>query len=147
MDTIFSQMNPVPTILHLFLRFTSVLSSLVSLGVLRGLCDTRVYHLLRYSLFGSVQAGSGAQPASHLMGTRGYFPEVRARGVKLPIHHRLVPWQLCTAISSLPPYAFCVWCLITHNTDKVYLSCMLKALPISSSLTHHPTCVWVIGDL
>lgn len=140
-------MNPVPAILHLFLRFTSVLSSLVSLGVLRGLCDTRIYHLLKFSLFGSVQAGSGEQPASHLMGTRGYFPEVRARGggVKLPIHHRLVPWQLCTAVSSLPPYAFLVWRLIAH-TGKVYLCCMLKALPISSSLTHHPTCVWVIGD-
>jgi len=138
-------MNPVPTILRLFLRFTSVLSSLVSLDVLRGVFHTRIYHQLRFPLFGSVLAGAGAQPASYLMGTRGYFPEVRARGVKLPIHHSLVPWPLCTAISSLPPYAFLVWCLITH-TDKVYLSSMLQALPITSSLTHHPICVRVIDD-
>jgi hypothetical protein len=147
LETIFSKMNPVPTTLHLLLRFTSVLSSLVSLGVLRGFFDTRIYHLLRFSLFGSVQTGTGAQPASNLMGTRGYFPEVRGRRVKLPIRHRLAPWQLCAVIIFIAPYtyAFLVWCLITHK-DEVYLSCMPKALSISSSLTHHPICVWMIDD-
>jgi len=99
-------MNPVPTILHLFLRFISVLSSLVSLGVLRGLCDTCTYHLMRLSLFGSVQAGSGAQPASHLMGTRGYFPEVRALGGE--VAHSSPPSTVATVYSRTSTSPICL---------------------------------------
>jgi hypothetical protein len=44
-----------------------------------------------FSLLHSVQTGSGAQPASHPMGTRDLSPRVKGRCVKLTTHLHLVP--------------------------------------------------------
>jgi hypothetical protein len=67
-----------------------------------------------FSLHHRVQTGSGAQPASYPMGTRGSFSGGRnGRGVKLTTHLHLVPRsRMRGAIPPLPQSAFMVWCLV-----------------------------------
>jgi hypothetical protein len=56
-----------------------------------------------FSLHHRVQNGSGAHPASYLMGTRGYFP---VRGMKLTTHLHLVPKSKnAWSYTSTPQYA------------------------------------------
>jgi hypothetical protein len=58
-----------------------------------------------------VQTGSGAHPASCIMGTGGPFPGAkRGRGVTLTTHPHLVPRsRMCRSHTTLPPSA-CMTC-------------------------------------
>jgi hypothetical protein len=91
------------------------LDSSVSVALCYGLDDrgSRVRFLAEagnFSLHHRVQNGSGVHPASCPMGNRGYFLEVKGRGVKLTTYLHLVPrsknkWSY----TSTSQYAFVVY--------------------------------------
>jgi hypothetical protein len=72
-----------------------------------------------FSLRHRVQTGTGAHPASCLMGTRGLFPWGKAAGREADRFAEIKNAWSCTAT---PPYVFMAWCsvLTEHHAMKTY---------------------------
>jgi hypothetical protein len=65
------------------------------------------------SLLHGVQTGSGAHPASYIMGIEGSFPGDKSGCcVKLTTHLHLMPRSRMVEIYLHFPYVFMTWCLI-----------------------------------
>jgi hypothetical protein len=79
-----------------------------------------------------VQNGSGAHPASYLMGARGPFPGVKRPGCEMTTHLHLIPrleseWRYTFTLQ----YAFMAWCSVKKSTGTIL------PLPLPKDLVSH----------
>jgi hypothetical protein len=75
-----------------------------------------------FSLRHSIQAGSGAHPASYPMRTTGSFPGRKAAGAwSWPLTSILYRGQgMRGAIPPLPQYVFMEWCLVKQRANFIF---------------------------
>jgi hypothetical protein len=86
-----------------------------------------------FSLHHRVQNGSGAQPASSPMGTRGSFPGAKAAWVwSWPLTNISCRGQIMSgAIPPFPHYAFMAWCLVKAQGRLCLYLCLFQSLSLS----------------
>jgi hypothetical protein len=85
-----------------------------------------------FSLFRSVQAGSGAHPTSYSTPTGGSFPGGKVDGERI---WHLSPYNAevnnSPAIPPLSHYAFMAWCLIKHRDNFFFVLLIQLCLQIN----------------